>query len=773
MTLPASVETPGPQTARTAAHQIAPVGGIMLGIVLVAYALALLSVFAPGMAEPDDNGYFAQGSLIARTGHTWFVPESDAQFVGIHWLLTPSGKYISRYPPGLAVIVAVVYKVLGWRAAALVNPALAVAGLWGLYFLLREFFRREGPPGQGDAGSLPAAGLWAVAGVVMMAFNPEYFHHALAGDAHVAVACFLLWGLYALLAWGRTQKLWLAFVAGLILGCIPTIRYPDGIMLVGAGLLMLWPWRRLRRPWAHYGVALAGVLVPLLPLLVRNQLLLGAFWRTGYSLSGEQTGFGWDYFVQNVLPYVHGMNGEGVGLMFALGLAGMLVMAWRQQWRGMGLALLLMTLPLLLVYMAYYMTPPAGVGSPGMRFLVPTFGLYVLAGLWLVREGTRAVAWPGKATVAGVLVVMQVAWGWMGVRMNADRMGYTKETLARLTKAVERQARPGDVIVTSPMIAQQLDFVRQWKVVDRNVYQPGGPGPDQGAVDEQGANERPGAQQIAKARQRAQHYSGDLALREQRFMADVARWADGHKVWLVVPERMVELYTSRQPGLLPQVQIAETVLLPEPPPGMPGPGGRGGAMGPGNGGSKGPAPQMGGAGGPGQPGGMGEPGMGNPGMGGPGRGPGMGGPGMGGSGGMGPGMNGGPGIGEPGMGGPGGGVPGMNGAPGIGPRINGGPGMGGPGNAGGPGMGGGAGFVGPGGGRGGNGGMGGQMAPGGGGRGGGGPGPGGQGGGGGKGQPGPMGGPGGGPGAGPGRGPLGELQGESAVVVAQWLLPGD
>src|SRR4051812_19706576 len=112
---------------------------LCLLLILIFYVLLLLARgFAPAISQPDDNGYFAQGSLLATSGRTWFTTESDAQYVGMHWLLTPAGNYISRYPPGLAVVVAIVYLLAGYTAATLVNPVLSVLALIGMYRLGRS-----------------------------------------------------------------------------------------------------------------------------------------------------------------------------------------------------------------------------------------------------------------------------------------------------------------------------------------------------------------------------------------------------------------------------------------------------------------------------------------------------------------------------------------------------------------------------------------------------------------------------------------------------------
>ena len=188
------------------------------GLVMVLYVAFLYSQFTPAISEPDDNGYFAQGSLLAQTGQSWFRPESDAQYLGMHWLLEPDGRYVCRYPPGLAVVIGAVYALGGWQACLWVNPALALLTLAGFFLLARRL--------------MPA--WWGLAGVIVLAANPTFTHHALTGDAHMGVACALAWGVYLLVRWGDEGRLWQAFAAGLALGCIPTIRYADAIMGAGA-----------------------------------------------------------------------------------------------------------------------------------------------------------------------------------------------------------------------------------------------------------------------------------------------------------------------------------------------------------------------------------------------------------------------------------------------------------------------------------------------------------------------------------------------------------
>src|SRR5205823_5460871 len=93
---------------------------------------------------------------------------------------------------------------------------------------------------------------------------------------------------------------------------------------------------------SHYLAFIFGALIPILPLLIRNQLLLGAFWRTGYALTNEQTGFAWSYFREHALDYIHQLHSGGVGLLFALGIVGMTCMICLRAWRPLGAMLALM-----------------------------------------------------------------------------------------------------------------------------------------------------------------------------------------------------------------------------------------------------------------------------------------------------------------------------------------------------------------------------------------------------------------------------------------------
>lgn len=569
-------------------------GGLLL--ILVVHALAIAAWFSPAICEPDDNGYFAQGTLLAQTGKTWFSAESDAQYVGMHWLLTPSGQYISRYPPGVSILIAILDAAGGWRATTLVNPILSVLSLVGLFVLVKRV----------------VSPWWSLVAVAALAVNPTFIHHALSGDSHMGVTCVLVWGLYLLVRWSDEGKLWQAFSAGMILGCIPTIRYADAIMGAGVIVFLLWHWRRFPGIWWHYFAAAVGAAIPIIPLLLRNHRLLGAFWRTGYSLTNEATGFSWAYLQAHALSYIRQINGEAIGLFFALGFIGMVCMlfgASQRNRRPLAAMLLIMGASMLLVYMAYYW---GGMNSAmTLRFLLPTYVLYILAGTWLVREACGRV--PVKAQVAAgvVLLAFQFIWGSAEASQQASQLHYQKETLARVTAALEQVARPGDVVMGTGNLLQQIDFVRQWKVADAGLLRggmgPDGPGgaggPGGGPGGPMGMNANaPSPMQAGKTAAQRAKYSGTSSEREKKYVADVVAWAgDGHKVYVVGSEQEVKQWNGVAGG---KVTILSRVKMPEASAGPMAMGNRRGQFG-----------QMGRGMMPGGPGGMGMPGMGGmPGM---------------------------------------------------------------------------------------------------------------------------------------------------------------
>lgn len=571
--------------------------GIALAAVLTGYVFLLRNFYAPAIIHPDANGYWAQASLMAKTGHTWLKPESDAAYVGMHWLLLGDNFFISRYPPGFPALIALVYKFWGWEASVLVNPVLAVLTLLGVFVFVQR---------------LASAG-WALLAVVALGLNPAFTVHALTQISHMPVAFCIVWGMLALWIWSSTGKIAWAVVAGLLLGCIPGTRYADAVVAPAAALFMLLHLRRFPRFHRHLIAAALGAAIPIVPLLVRNQLLLGAFWRTGYTLTHEQTGFSYEYFKQHAVGYLQMLQGSGLGMMFAFGLAGMVWMLAVPRVRGLSAMLLTAIVPFTVVYMAYYWAmgiPNAGgMGGPGgggggagaMRFLVPIVPLFVIAGAWAMSRMLNAAPLGVKIAAPLVVLAMQGLMFGSSLLDELRRDAESRRMLVTATRGLEEVAHDGDVVVGNPALLQHLDFVRKWKLADASLAGgrggmmgplgggPGGPGGFLGGMGPRGGFGGPGGRggmgpggmmpfalgpdaqdadqpspmQPAKQEARAKLYPGAERQKQDKFAADIAKWAGDGAVYLVGSQADIQ---SLLPGVKSdQIEIVKKIATVKPP----------------------------------------------------------------------------------------------------------------------------------------------------------------------------------------------------------------
>lgn len=526
-------------------HSRVWLGWLLLAVLLAGYGAFLANRFSPAINTPDANGYWAQGTLLARTGSLGARPASPLQFVSSHWVLTPGGVWYSLYPPGLAVPVAALTRFINAEASLWLNPFLAMLALLGAYLLTRQL---TGP-------------FFALLAPLLLALNPSFNHHALACDSHMAITALLVWGVYLLLAWSRRGGLWRALLAGLLLGSIPTIRYPEVLFGLGVAVFLLWNARRRANGWRDAGAAAAGALLPVILLVIYNRLAFGAIGRTAYYLTNEQGGFGWRYFSHNVVPYLQDIPGWGIGLFFALGLVGMLVMCGDRERRPLGVLLLLLVVPITLLYMSYYWSSLV-MGLATMRFLLPTFVLYILAGIYLLNELGKRMSRLMLAGMMALLLLAQGAWGLPTSMLESRLQKYSKVFLARITQALNRQAGEGDLIFSSPKILQHLDFIRRWKLVDLSVLSL-----DRawGSDAEPRAASRVSVQKEFRERQLRKYLELAPAERTAAVVHDAVAWAGNHKIFYVGPASWLDRMSGPEFGARAWVIVAR-VKLPKPPP---------------------------------------------------------------------------------------------------------------------------------------------------------------------------------------------------------------
>jgi len=579
----------------------------LLALLLVAHFAWIAGSFEPALFSPDAHGYLLQARLLATEGRTWFVPESDLQQIGVHWYEAENGRYYSHYPFGMPALAALLYWSAGPAAAFLVNVVLATLTLLG-FFLLCRFWVGE---------------RWALIAVAAMAVNPVFNEHALNKDAHLATACCLVWGLYLLGNWAASRSPGTAFVAGLVWGFLPAVRYPAALYGLVPLLFLLFDrfsgrWSGVsrfsasakidpgsaggpagyppvstasgphacsdRRTWQGYLAMAAGALIPVGVLLWHNQTAFGAFWKTGYSLTNEQTAFSPGYFVQHFVAYVRGLHSEGAGLFFALGVAGAAALWARVETRRLGLLLTAALVPITALYMAYYWSG-GGPGQAGasMRFLVPTFFLYTLAGVFLLR--CLADQWPAHARVAvPMLLLFHAVWG---IPSTAQLLRQAEQNGARqiaISRWIGEKVEPGSLVIGQTRIQEQLGVTGDWRLVDeRFVGGDADRGPFLRPRDEQRNSSQVGPR-VANEERLRQYRDLTPGERRAQLAADLSAWAGTeHRVYWVVPE---EEFQNRRRALeqlatfavidslgLPGEQIRERLFgpggdLPGPPGGM-------------------------------------------------------------------------------------------------------------------------------------------------------------------------------------------------------------
>ena len=360
----------------------------------------------------------------------------------------------------------------------------------------------------------------------------------------------MVWGVFCLTKWAKAYSSAYAFAAGLCFGIIPTIRYAEVLLGLGALVFVALHLKANARCIRSVLAGLIGAAIPITALCIRNHAAFGVSWKTGYSLTNEQTGFSWLYFKDYALPYLQQLLAEGSGLPFGLGLVGLAVLcSQRATWKR-GLLLAMLAGPTTVLYMAYYLPPDAA----SMRFLVPTLFVYPIAGVWLLKilaVHHRRPAWAGAIT----LLLLTAVWGLPPSVQAMERQGRTNGSLARATGLLKEHVEPGSVVITDGLIQQHLDFIGAWRLVngavlsrDRQRNRPpparvdGMPDPRQ----ERGPDPR-----------RARY--GDLNDDDlvDTFAADMWRWADGAAaVYWMTSEDELEQIERRLVGYGTLTQVA-------------------------------------------------------------------------------------------------------------------------------------------------------------------------------------------------------------------------
>ncbi|MBN1889275.1 MAG: hypothetical protein JW850_14875 [Thermoflexales bacterium] len=263
----------------------------MPGLIFVLAVAASLSVtWGVLEAMPHLEDEFAQyfQAQVFASGRLWVPsPPQPASFL-VPFAIDLDGRRFSKYPPGLAAVLA-----LGLKAGAswLINPLAGALTLLVLYVLGRELFDAEtGPPVHGVS-----AALLGLLSPMFLGLSATLLPHAL------CALCLLVF------TWAVVQisrftfhvssfKFHVSIIGGLALGwAVLTRPYTALAYAAPFGLWAAWQIARGRRPAAAGAYAVMGLIAAAFAalLLVYNHALTGQYRTELYTLVWPYDRMGW------------------------------------------------------------------------------------------------------------------------------------------------------------------------------------------------------------------------------------------------------------------------------------------------------------------------------------------------------------------------------------------------------------------------------------------------------------------------------------------------
>ncbi|MEW6558427.1 MAG: glycosyltransferase family 39 protein [Elusimicrobiota bacterium] len=407
----------------------------------------LLYFFSPAISTPDAQGYFAQGKIIAKYSHSYFIPQNNLQYIGPHWHSADEQKYFTTFPLGFPCLIAIIYRLFGANSTFLINPILASISLLVFFFLCKNWLSNN----------------WSLVAAFFLAINPFYNEHALWGGSHISLIFFFLLALLLLIKTIYPVRPLVSYgvygiSAGIAIGIVPTIRYAEFVLCFSFGCYILWLFFSREISKRTFISIVLGILIPLLPLAIRNQIAFGKFWVTGYGFSNAPAAlFGFNYLIEHFIPFLVKLVTDGMGILFPLSIIGFVILLKNSETRSTTVYLLSSTVALTLLYMAYYWpTDPQS-----MRFLLPTFPIYTLAAVYFINQLSKNY----RIALLSITTLVSLSWGVSGSLRAVKPLHMRNSILENITDAIEKNIKDGSIIITYEGICQNLDLKNGYKFI--------------------------------------------------------------------------------------------------------------------------------------------------------------------------------------------------------------------------------------------------------------------------------------------------------------------
>jgi hypothetical protein len=461
-------------------------------IVIALYAAMTLTFWAPADGGVDQNAYLLGGRMIAEHHTPKFTLPNPYAYVGNMMIRTSKlevrgGDYYPKYPFGLPLLYAMFFWIAGATRAAslafLVSPVSSMLAVAGMFFLARVM-------AGSFAGVMASILLGTSQLMITLSNNP---------NSHAACVAFIVWGMYCLVKWWQSGRLWLGILAGFLIGYAATIRYSEGLLVLPIAVACA---SRLR--WTHWrsylrcaapGLAWA---IPVGALLIFNKSTMGNW--TGYDSTNESEGFTWIKFTQTWEQMIRTYYDMGAFFVLPFGLAGLAIIFGRS-WK-LGVMLLAWLLPGTALYTSYYWSPDRGVSYA--RFILTFLPAVMLGTAICFNDGILAASahlrWyrrTPQVLAVGLIVLIASSLGVYravhGLQQGQGGGGLTplyEEYRVRKSLAIMGQVMLEHVPVHAVVFADNssgggggrndrplnyIQFLRDWDVYASDAFDVGGP----------------------------------------------------------------------------------------------------------------------------------------------------------------------------------------------------------------------------------------------------------------------------------------------------------
>ena len=193
----------------------------------------------------------------------------------LYWIDDPTRTDLAQYPPGFPALLALIYKVSGERSAYSAQLVLWFADLIVSFVLI--------------AGIAFTAFGWraAIASVFLLALSSLFALYSAYPSADIPATWFVLGGNWLLLLAFQRKSVWLALGAGALAGVACWMRVNPFYLSFGWAIVLL----LLVRPWSvklkTSAAVLAGAIILIAPIVIRNYIGFPDFTLTGGTIGGN------------------------------------------------------------------------------------------------------------------------------------------------------------------------------------------------------------------------------------------------------------------------------------------------------------------------------------------------------------------------------------------------------------------------------------------------------------------------------------------------------